>query len=107
MNTHRSTRRLPILCLGIAAHDTSQLTVRYNDLNLATPQGASVLYARIRGAARFVCGEEGVSLDEKRQWQACEHAAITQAVSSVHSPLLTTLEDSNSAAAIPTVLRGR
>jgi UrcA family protein len=120
MNAYGSILRLPALCLAIAglaclagnaeaqnAGAGHQLTVRYSDLNLATPQGATLLYARIRGAARFVCGEEGVSLNEKRQWEQCERAAISQAISAVHSPILTTLDSGNGASAMPTVLRDR
>jgi UrcA family protein len=106
MDIRRPIRRswlLSVTAVGaacLAATATAQIpdsnavrsvTVQYRDLDVNTPAGATALYGRIRGAARFVCGEEGRSLDEKRQWQDCFDAALSQAVDSVHSPLLSTL----------------
>jgi UrcA family protein len=69
------------------------MTVHYNDLNLSTPAGATTLYQRIVGAAQYVCGEEGYQngIDMQNYWNACFRSAVNDAVTKVHSPLLTQL----------------
>jgi len=122
MDTCKINRRVSLLCLAIAGaaclagtaqaqtHDWREahtLKVGYADLNLTTLEGATKLYNRIRGAARFVCGEEGRSLDEQRLWKACFHATVTDAVTTVHSPLLTTLDSGAASKATATALLTR
>ena len=69
------------------------VTVRYEDLNLASQEGARILYGRISTAARKVCGPSfvlwypGVS----RAWQKCYQATVDHAVKQVNSPALTAL----------------
>ena len=70
---------------------TRSVTVRYDDLNLATIAGANTLYQRIVGAARFSCGYVGRSLLEQSQWKACYDRAIADAVHAVNSPTLNTV----------------
>jgi len=65
--------------------------IRYADVNLATIAGATTLYHRIQGAARFVCGEEGRSLGEQQAWKQCYQSAVGEAVAAVNSPTLTTV----------------
>jgi len=67
------------------------MTVRYSDLNLSTTAGATTLYNRIVGAAHFVCGEVGYpnGIDMQNYWNACFKTAVDNAVTKVHSPLLT------------------
>jgi len=74
----------------------SRVTVAYRDLNLATIEGASALYRRIRGAARTVCGAEGRSLLEQSQWSACINEATAHAVAAVNNPLLTSIHNRTS-----------
>ena len=74
------------------------LTVKYSDLNLGTEAGANVLYARIKGAARFVCGDEGQTLFEQRLFKQCYRRSIEDAAARVNSPLLTTLVQGDRAA---------
>jgi UrcA family protein len=64
------------------------VVVHYGDLNLSTAAGARTLHARIRGAARFVCGEEGRSLHEQGMWRSCYRDAMANAIATVNSPLL-------------------
>ena len=64
------------------------LKVSYRDLDPNSEAGAQRLYQRIRGAAQFVCGEEGRSLDDQLAWHRCVHAAMSEAVRAVHSPQL-------------------
>jgi UrcA family protein len=71
------------------------MTVRYSDLNLSTTAGATTLYNRIVGAARFVCGDEGYpnGIDMQNYWNGCFRTAVNDAVTKVHSPLLTQIAD--------------
>jgi UrcA family protein len=79
------------------APDLHKLTVKYGDLNLSTDTGARTLYRRIRGAARFVCGQEGRTIHEQQLWNDCYRSSIDGAVTAVHSPLLTQLYNSEHA----------
>jgi len=65
------------------------VTVSYRDLNLMSVDGVVTLDQRIHGAARMVCGYEGRSLMEQRQWRDCYQGATARAVASVNNPLLT------------------
>jgi UrcA family protein len=112
MNTckciHRSFSRAAALAsvvglLGIApalasnpANGPRTMTVTYRDLNLSTVAGATTLYQRIKGAARWVCGDEGRRFDEQRQWKSCYRGAIAGAVATVHIPLLTAVHSGES-----------
>jgi UrcA family protein len=75
-----------------AAASVPTLKVSYRDLDPNSEAGAQLLYQRIRGAAQFVCGEEGRSLDEQHAWNRCVHAAMSEAVQTVHSPQLSALD---------------
>jgi UrcA family protein len=69
----------------------SSVTVAYGDLNLASEQGASALYARVAYAARQVCGGNGLDIRNLQAFaseRACESQAISRAVQDVHSPKL-------------------
>jgi UrcA family protein len=70
---------------------TSTMAVRYGAGELADSASAQNLYARIRSAARSVCGSSGRTIDEQREWQTCYRSALDGAVTAVHSPLLDTL----------------
>jgi UrcA family protein len=108
MNCRNFTRRRPLLGLTLAVSgllaagaafaadqadgtQTRQLTIRYHDVDMSTPDGAMALYGRISRAARLVCGERGRSLAEQSDWQRCEQAAIAGAVQRIDNPLLTTI----------------
>ena len=74
------------------AHPGNSVTVSYRDLNLATTEGAHVLYARISHAARAVCGVSDIrDLGAVAASQACQREAIAQAVGTVHSAQLAAL----------------
>jgi len=107
MDTFKKPRRLSLWTAALAASaacaslaqaqdlmstDAHRLTVRYSDLDVSTVAGATVLYQRLQGAAHFVCGEEGRSLDEQTQWRECVRNAVGQAVSAVHSPALSAID---------------
>jgi UrcA family protein len=84
------------------AREVHTLTVKYSDLNLTSAAGATQLYNRIRGAARFVCGEEGRRLEEQIVWNDCFHTSVSDAVSAVHSPLLSALDAGSGIKSTPT-----
>jgi UrcA family protein len=79
----------PVLAAGTASE--RQVTVKYGDLNLNTREDASKLLARIRAAARKVCGEESQRLDLQHAWQVCYEGSINAAVTTVDSPVLSAL----------------
>jgi UrcA family protein len=66
------------------------IAVSYADLDPSDAQGARLLYARIRWAARKVCtldDEVGFASQSRAQAQ-CVKRAVDQAISSVNSPAL-------------------
>jgi UrcA family protein len=64
--------------------------VSVKDLDLATPAGAVTAYARIRNAARSVCGAIDIALpEEKAAWDKCVDGAIGRAVAAVGGARLT------------------
>ncbi len=75
-----------------AADDTEEarsVTLQYLNRDLDTPQGASILYRRIRAAATRVCGPlESRALERKVLWDQCFNNAVANAVSAVHSETL-------------------
>lgn len=87
------------------------MTVHYSDLNLSTTAGATTLYNRIVGAAQFVCGEVGYpnGIDMQNYWNTCFRAAVNDAVTKVHSPILTQVanKESAKAAAPATAMLGK
>ncbi len=74
------------------AEDVPSKTVRYSDLDISKPEGAKVLYNRIRVAARQVCD---LSTGGDPMLRAAEHTcidtAIDTAVRKVNAPALTSL----------------
>lgn len=72
---------------------TASMAVRYDAAQISSPLGASDLYARIRSAARLVCGDSGRTLNEQRIWRSCYRGAVEAAVADVHSPLLQTMQE--------------
>lgn len=66
--------------------------VSFKDLNLNSPEGAAVLYRRIKTAANDVCGHsDNVDLSQLHAVQICIGAAVSRAVAEVNSPMLTSL----------------
>src|SRR5271155_2799641 len=81
----------PIEFVRAAAHDAEapSVTLQYRSTDLNTPQGVTILYRRIRGAASTVCGPYDRALfEEKLQWDKCVDRAVAGAVASVHSERL-------------------
>jgi UrcA family protein len=69
--------------------EAPSVTVRYDDLNLATTAGANTLYHRISNAARSVCRDEYTrDLSVIAAMERCRANAIAQAVHEVNNPQL-------------------
>ncbi len=74
------------------AHSGNAVTVSYRDLNLATREGASTLYARINHAAHTVCAAGDIrDLGAVAAAETCQREAVAQAVHTVHSEQLAAL----------------
>lgn len=76
--------------LGAAAatpeSDVLSLTVRYGDLDLATDQGARVLYRRLTGAANLVCPTANhADLGSSMRAARCRATAIDAAVKKINN----------------------
>lgn len=77
---------------AIAAADPSSsagITVKYSDLNIATPSGSLRLYARIEAAAQNACGYFWFKTDEDEA--RCVHNTIAKAVNKINQPALSAL----------------
>jgi UrcA family protein len=69
--------------------DPPSVTVRFGDLNLETAAGASVLYHRIRVAARQVCPDSYTrDLGMLAASERCQANAIARAVGELNNPQL-------------------
>lgn len=75
--------------------DRNVIAVPYQDLNLANKAGLDQFYARIRFAARRVCGVENmrVSLDIERNERACVASAMNKAIEEINDSRLTALHE--------------
>lgn len=82
---------------GGTSRDPLSVKVSYADLNLATVDGATALYGRLKRAAREVCGLDYVQPDERLHssiWKTCYDSAIAEAVTKVNSPMLAAVHSS-------------
>ncbi len=83
-----------VLMVTPARADTSDsptaVKVRFADLNLSSPQGAKVLYMRLKMAAESVCDDddEFIDLVQRTETERCVREAIEAAVVRVDSPQL-------------------
>jgi len=81
------------------------MIVKYGDLNLSTPQAATVLYGRIRVAAERVCRAfDGRDLAFKMYEGACVKKAIEDAVTKVHQPALFAIYNAKHGTLLPSTL---
>jgi UrcA family protein len=85
-----------VLSSGLAAlpaaadsFEPLKVTVKFGDLDISHPQGAAVLYLRIRAAAQDVCSPlDGSGLSAKMHMDACVKKAVADAVTKVDKPAL-------------------
>jgi len=74
-------------CTVSAADPSSaSISVKYADLNIASPSGALVLYERIRTAAQSACNYFWFETDADEA--RCVHNTIAKAVSKINQPAL-------------------
>jgi UrcA family protein len=85
--------------------DVLQFTVKFGDLHVSSPQGAAVLYGRIRAAAEKVCSPyDQRGLESKMHLNACIDKAILGAVTRVNNFALTAVYSAKSGTELPTRL---
>jgi len=66
--------------------------VRYSDLNLDSPAGATVFYRRVQAAARDVCSSfEGRDVERTALYEHCFDKAVAGAVSQVNKSTVTAI----------------
>jgi UrcA family protein len=101
------------LSSGAAAADPSSKTptlkVFYGDLNLERPEGAAVLYRRLRAAADTVCSPvDSTQPDWLQRFEDCMRKSIADAVAKVDNPVLTAYYQSkNPRHALPPVVTAK
>ncbi len=92
---------LGVTCAGTAhAADAPSVAVSYQDLDLARPTDARVLYARLQHAAGAVCENYGTATDLAHRvvYQRCYDAALADAVRQVNAPQVLALYQAAAAA---------
>jgi UrcA family protein len=79
--------------------------VKYEDLNVSSPQGADTLYRRIRAEAAQVCSVDNAGDHQASLAQAaCTHKAVRDAVIKVNEPALFTVYNAKNKTALPVML---
>ncbi|HWW20471.1 MAG TPA: UrcA family protein [Steroidobacteraceae bacterium] len=69
------------------------VTVRYDDLNLSTRDGRTVLYRRLQRAAGQVCPSvDSADLGQIARAQHCQVAAVQRAVRQIGGPMVAQLQ---------------
>ncbi len=86
---------------AVSAADLSSasITVKSADLNIASPSGALVLYARIRAAAKSACNYFWFKTDADEA--RCVQNTIANAVSKVNQPALSAIYDAKNPISAP------
>jgi UrcA family protein len=69
-----------------------EVTVHYDELNMASASGAAALYAKLRSASRQVCEPlAGRELYQRAAFNACYEQALSNAVAKVNRTGVTAL----------------
>lgn len=78
------------------------ITINYSELDISKPQGLEVLYARIKHAAKAVCGFDGSpqELSRSRHLEACYRTSLDNAIRQINRPKLTALHRAKSRSAL-------
>jgi UrcA family protein len=89
--------------------DAPQITVKFGDLNISSPQGVAALYARIQGAASRVCSQFDNTRDlgAVEQRAKCINKAISNAVTGVSAPALSAIYSEKTGKEVPMRLVSR
>ena len=89
---------------AVSAADPSSasVTVKYADLNIASPSGALVLYGRIRAAAQSACSYFWFKTDADEA--RCLQNTISNAVTKVNQPALSAVYEAKFKTSAPSTL---
>lgn len=82
--------------------NSASITVKYSDINMASPSGARVLYERIRAAAQSACNYFWFKTDADEA--RCLQNTIASAVTKVNQPALTAVYNAKFKTSAPTPL---
>ena len=88
--------------VSAAAPSSASITVRYADLNIASPAGARTLYERIRTASQSACNYFWFKSDE--QETRCVRNTIANAVTQIDQPALSTIFNAKFKISVPSTL---
>jgi UrcA family protein len=73
--------------------EVPKVSVRYDDLDLATRNGRSTLYHRLRRAAAQVCPDsDAAELGRYMRSQSCQIAAVQRAVRAIGGPMVALMQ---------------
>ena len=93
------------VCSATDSTDVPQSTVKYQDLDVSSAQGAAVLYTRIRLAADTVCRPlDYGDLASKVRMHSCIRKAIADAVTKVNEPALFAVYNAKNKGSQPIIL---
>lgn len=75
------------------AQPVTEVTVRYDELDLARPAGAEAMLKRLKQAAERACGgrPDNRLLSDQRMFHQCVETALDDAVIELDAPLVTAL----------------
>lgn len=95
---------LATVCAAADSSDLPRVTVKFADLNLSNPEGATTLYRRIHAAAREVCksydiGRGNFTLPGSAN--PCVRKAIADAVTQVGHPALLAIYNAKHTRPVP------
>jgi len=86
------------------ASDPTRQTVKFADLNISTPEGASALYTRIHEAAAAVCSHYIFTTDDAAD--RCVRDSTAKAVTRVNQPALYAVYNTKNKKPLPVLLAG-
>jgi UrcA family protein len=96
---------LPALPAAADSVAPLQVTVKLGDLDISKPQGAAVLYGRIRSAAEKVCfpfkSRDLRDLSAKMHLDACIQKVVVNAVTAVNEPTLLAVYSAKTGKTLP------
>src|ERR1700693_324062 len=81
---------------------SASITVKYSDINMASPSGARVLYERIRAAAQSACNYFWFKTDADAA--RCLQNTIANAVTKVNQPALSAVYNTKYKILVPSTL---
>ncbi len=96
---------LALSCTAVSvAGDVPQTVVKFGDLNLSSPNGATALYGRIKVAAYEVCGSFDTDVYGRLDLtgvNTCVHHAVRNAVAKVNQPALSAIYNAKNRDPLP------